>query len=111
MNAAGGRKRALVEVGVRYRYPAGQMTVDDLVDVAECRLANDVIAADAVDASVEGRELVARINEGFIGVHLLSVPEADDADLADAADARTGGLDINDDEVDARFCGHSAFGF
>ena len=67
VHPAGRGERTLVEERVRDRRPPGEMPVDDRVDVAEGRLADDMVAADAVDPSVERRELVARVDERLVG--------------------------------------------
>jgi hypothetical protein len=69
------------------------------MDVGKAWLADDMMRGDAVDPRVERVELVARIDQRLIGEYLGTVPEADDPDLTDAADARTGCLDVDHDEI------------
>lgn len=99
MFATGRRERTLVEPGMGDGRAAGKMAVDHVMDVSETRFADDVMRGDAVDARVETLEDVAGVDQRFKGERFLAVPEPDDADLADAADARTGGFDIDDDEI------------
>lgn len=78
---------------------AGQMPFDDVVEIAEARLAFNMIGRNAMDAGIETAEIVARINQRFIFEGDLPAAECDDPDLADAADASAGSLNIDQHEI------------
>ncbi len=75
------------------------MTIDDRMQLTETGLAQHMVGGDAMDVDIEAAERVARIDHRFIFEADRAVAEPDDADLADAADAGTGGLDIDHDEI------------
>ena len=60
---------------------------------------DDVVADDPMDAGVEQGEAVKRVNQRLVLEHLDAIPEADDTDLADAADTRAGGLHVDGNKV------------
>ena len=55
-----------------------------------------------MNAGVERRKAIERVDQRLVLEHLDAILEADDANLADAADARAGSLHIDDDEVGYR---------
>lgn len=55
--------------------------------MCKSRLSHDMIGRDAVDAGIERREVVARVDERLIFEDLPAVPKTDNSDLAYAADA------------------------
>jgi hypothetical protein len=99
MNATGCGKRTLVEIGMRDSDPAVQMAMNCLVDGAEIRLPDNMVGADAMDPDIEGREVIAGIDQRLIGKNFATIAKACDADLADAADPRAGRLDVDYDEI------------
>ena len=90
---------ALVEERVRDGESSGPVPVDRGMDVREGRLPDDMVRGDAVDADIARVELVARVEQRLPGEDLAAVAEADDANLADAADSRARRLDVDHDEV------------
>ncbi|WP_313737156.1 hypothetical protein [Sphingobium yanoikuyae] len=76
------------------------MTIDDLVEVAEARLARDLGCGDAVNARVEAAEIISRIDQRLILKRNLAPAEADNSDLADAANAPACGLDVDRYEIE-----------
>ena len=99
VDAASRRQRTLVEVGVGDGGPPREVPVDHSVVVGEAGLPRDVPGGDPVDGGVEPAEVVTAIQERLVLERHSAVPEADYADLADAADPRAGRLDVHDDEV------------
>jgi hypothetical protein len=76
------------------------VTVNDLVEVAEARLARDLGCGDAVNARVEAAEIISRIDQRLIFKRNLAPAEADDSDLADAANAPACGLNVDRYEIE-----------
>jgi hypothetical protein len=69
------------------------------VDLREIGRSGDITRRDPVNADIEGRERITRIDQRFIGEDFAPVPVADNADLTDAADPFAGRLDIDDDKI------------
>ena len=101
VNLAGRSQSAFVEERVGNGYASGEMLIDDGVDRGKIRLACDMMGLDAVYPRIERREVIARVDEGFIFEDLSSIAEADDPDLTDAADPRARGFHVDHHEIGA----------
>jgi hypothetical protein len=99
MDATGCCKRALVETGMGNCNPPAQMAINGRVNIRKIWLANNMVSRDPVNTDVELRKFITGINEAFIGEQLAPVAEPDNPDLADAADARASGFNIDHDKI------------
>jgi hypothetical protein len=65
------------------------------VQITERWGALNVLFGDAMNSDIVGIKVVTRVNEPHIGVHFMPILKCHDANLANAAHSRIGGLKVD----------------